>query len=118
MRVAPIARRARAASSDARGMRDWSTDAKQHDGQKRSRWLKPPETRLGRGNRKVAYGCLISRYRDSGWVSRAVRDLLAVQRSPACLYKLNEIGFACLKCGIGYSSGERHASQLQSIRIR
>ncbi len=23
------------------------------------------------------------------------------QRSPACLYKLNEIGFACLKCGIG-----------------
>jgi hypothetical protein len=44
----------------------------------------PGETGLGRGDRTVAYSCLISRYRDSGWVSqRAVRDLLAVQRSPA-----------------------------------
>jgi hypothetical protein len=62
----------------------------------------PGRTRSGRADRRVAYGCLISRSRGSGWVSqRAVRDLLAVQRSPACLYKLNEIGFACLKCGIG-----------------
>jgi hypothetical protein len=59
----------------------------------------PYRTSLGRANTEAAYACLISRYRDSGWVSqRAVRDLLAVQRSPACLYKLNEIGFACLKC--------------------
>jgi hypothetical protein len=42
-------------------------------------------------NTEAACSCLISRYRDSGWVSqKAVRDLLAVQRSPACLYKLNE----------------------------